>query len=161
MEYESNISGPLFLKMNLNKGFSNPKGSLKIKVSGVKDMTLEQIDYKLGWKNDVLDNSKFLNNIKLSSIERSLLIFINNLRTNPTLFAVQYLQNIKFLTNKINNIYNYILNNTNKLTPLIITEKLIDMTLSYSLDLSTSSNSIKYLKKILVFILKNMKILVQ
>jgi hypothetical protein len=102
--YESNYSGPLFLKMYLNDFKCNPTGEFHIQILGAADMIFEKIEERIGWENELLDTGS--KKFKINEIERAVLILVNKMRINPCLFAIQYLESIKNLTSITNRLYN-------------------------------------------------------
>ena len=113
--------GPLFLRQNLPKNMKiEPEGKLEISVYDGIYMTIEEINEKIGWKEQgAIDNSNEnqnneKNNIDKKSmkssystkiidmeekeLEKNLIKQLNNLRMNPTLFYEKY---INFNTNLI------------------------------------------------------------
>ena len=98
----SEYSGPLFLKMNIHDLRLNPEGKLSVFINGVEDLPFMSIEKKLGW--DI--NSLSLGcQLQKTESERLIYTFINKIRINSNLFAQQYLENIKTLSNTTNSLY--------------------------------------------------------
>jgi hypothetical protein len=93
--YHSKKAGPLYLRMNLPKKLKvNPEGSMEIRIFDVEMITMEEINKKIGWKQqemkfDVDESTEF---------EQNLANDINDLRMNPVLF---YERNVKHIQNSI------------------------------------------------------------
>lgn len=139
MVYESKISGPLFLKMHLNKLKCSPKGVLNIKINGVLDMPFPNIDEKLGWEANMLFHNP--KSVVISNLEKQLIILINKLRTNSVMFAQQYIENIRYFANITNHLYNDLISNTKKFQPLQLKDELIN---SIKNNESSTTNSKKH-----------------
>ena len=81
--------GPLYMFQNNGLYSVTPKGSLEVEIRGIKPMSIFEIEMKLGWDLSLLDTS--IPDMKEDEI--NLLIYINKVRTNPKLFAEQFLTN--------------------------------------------------------------------
>jgi len=93
--YHSKKAGPLYLRMNLPKRIKvNPEGSMEVRIFDAEMMTIEEINKKIGWKQQVMkydvDES--------TEFEQNLTNDINDLRMNPVLF---YERNVKNIQNAI------------------------------------------------------------
>ena len=93
--YHSKKAGPLYLRMNLPKKIKvNPEGTMEVRIFDVEMMNMEEINQKIGWKQQVLkydiDES--------TEFEQNLTNDINDLRMNPVLF---YERNVKNIQNTI------------------------------------------------------------
>lgn len=93
--YHSKKAGPLYLRMNLPKRIKvNPEGSMEVRIFDEEMMTIEEINKKIGWKQQVMkydvDES--------TEFEQNLTNDINDLRMNPVLF---YERNVKNIQNAI------------------------------------------------------------
>lgn len=108
LSYISNCSGPLFLKMNLHDLRLNPDGKLNIFISGADEIPFMSIEKKLGW--DINSLSLGCSILKTES-ERLIFTFLNKMRLNSNLFAQQYLENIKLLSNATNSLYKSLFEN--------------------------------------------------
>lgn len=96
LTYYTEKEGPLYLRMNLPKNIKvNPEGTMEIKVFDGKLMSTEEINEKIGWKEE---NMRYENK-NSNELENDLTVDINNLRMNPILY---YEKNIK---NNYNNIW--------------------------------------------------------
>ena len=114
MMYIPKVSGPLFFKMYIDKSSNNiknyqPKGQLIVNIINAKKLNFELINKKLGWKTNIIDPTKKINNLIINSTEKNLIILINKLRHNSNLFARQYLESIKDIGNATNKLYNIII----------------------------------------------------
>lgn len=87
--------GPLFMFQNNGLYSVNPKGSLEVEIKGVTPLSIYEIEMKLGWDLSELDTSI----PEMKEDEINLLIYINKVRTNPKLFAQQYLNNANIQNN--------------------------------------------------------------
>ena len=94
----STKDGPLYLFQNNGLYSVNPKGTLELEITGGTPMSIYDIEKKLGWDLNYLDTSI----PEMKEDEVSLLILLNKARTNPKLFASQYL-NSKTNVSNINN----------------------------------------------------------
>ena len=103
--------GPLFLRQNLPKKMKiEPEGKLEINVYDGDYMEIEDINKKIGWKengtvgnknengNNEKNNYEIKNNIKINNniemekeLEKNLKKQLNNLRMNPTMFYEKYI----------------------------------------------------------------------
>jgi len=119
----SEYSGPLFLKMNISDLRMNPEGKLSVFINGAEDMPFMSIEKKLGW--DINSLSLGCNLLKTES-ERLIYTFINKIRINSNLFAQQYLENIKSLSNATNNLYLNLLENKKTFKLLNMDPKLLE-----------------------------------
>ena len=93
--YHSKKAGPLYLRINLPKRIKvNPEGSMEVRIFDAEMMTIEEINKKIGWKQQVMkydvDES--------TEFEQNLTNDINDLRMNPVLF---YERNVKNIQNAI------------------------------------------------------------
>jgi len=86
---ENQREGPLFMFQNNGLYSVTPKGSLEIEIRGVKPMTVYEIEKRMGWDLSKLDTSIQ----EMREDEKNLLILLNKVRTNPKLFAEQFLTN--------------------------------------------------------------------
>ena len=111
--YHSKKAGPLYLRMNLPKKIKvNPEGTMEVRIFDVEMMTMEEINQKIGWKQQVL---KYIVD-ESTEFEQNLTNDINDLRMNPVLFYERYVKRIQnaiwtegFLKDmKYNNDYNEI-----------------------------------------------------
>lgn len=92
MTLVSEISGPLFLSANISKFTKfnlEPSGSLDIYIENANFTPFDIIENKSGWNLKELDTT--VNHDYLSSEEKAQIILINKIKTNPKLFAQQYL----------------------------------------------------------------------
>lgn len=82
--------GPLFMFQNNGLYSVTPKGSLEVEIRGIKPLSIYEIEAKMGWDLCYLDTSIS----EMKEDEVNLLIFVNKVRTNPKLFADQYLKTL-------------------------------------------------------------------
>jgi hypothetical protein len=137
LSFKSTSSGPLFMKMHLNNLKLFPCGTLNLRISNVRDLSFNEIDDLLGWSKEKLDISQDITDF--NEEEKTLYLLINKLRTNSSLFAQQYLENIRYITNTTNTLYSNLVSFTKKLEPLSVNKALRD----FSKDLVENSNSIQ------------------
>lgn len=107
LNYTSEYSSPLLLRIYLDNINLKPEGQIDVYIKGAQDKSFENIEEKLGW------NSKTLNtgiNLNLSKEETEILILINKIRTNPKLFALQFLAGMKDHNSYIQSLYNKLVN---------------------------------------------------
>jgi hypothetical protein len=115
LHYVSYTKGPLYFKMNVNNYFDkiNPKGELNLKIYGVKNLSYEEIDELLGWEKNIKEiiytNQSLYSNISIPILEKETIILVNKMRVNSSLFAKEYLENIKNLTSSTGNLYNFMI----------------------------------------------------
>ena len=83
----SSKDGPLYLFQNNGLYSVNPKGVLELEIVGGIPMNYYDIEKKLGWDLNYLDTSI----PEMKEDEINLLVLLNKARTNPKLFASQYL----------------------------------------------------------------------
>ncbi len=119
----SEYSGPLFLKMNIHDLRLNPEGKISVFINGAEDLPFMSIEKKLGW--DINSLSLGCQLLKTES-ERLIYTFINKIRINSNLFAQQYLENIKTLSNTTNGLYVCLHDNKTKFKLLNMDAKLIE-----------------------------------
>lgn len=79
--------GPLYLFQNNGLYSVNPRGYLEIEIRGGIPMTIYEIQKSLNWDLLVLDTSI----AEMKEDEVALMVLLNKVRTNPKLFALQYL----------------------------------------------------------------------
>ena len=132
LHYVSYTRGPLYFKMNVNNISDKikPNGELNLKIYGVKNLSYEEIDELLGWDKSINDiiytNQSLYSNISIPKLEKETIIFVNKMRVNSTLFAKEYLENIKNLTVSIEKLYKYMTKENNikyeklKVNPFIL-----------------------------------------
>ena len=132
LHYVSYTRGPLYFKMNVNNIFNKtkPNGELNLKIFGVKNLSYEEIDELLGWDKSINEitytNQSLYSNISIPKLEKETIIFVNKMRVNSTLFAKEYLENIKNLTVSIEKLYKYMTKENNikyeklKVNPFIL-----------------------------------------
>jgi len=80
---ENKTEGPIYMFQNNGLYSVNPKGSLEVEISGVKPLSIYEIELKQGWDLSILDTS--IPDMKEDEV--NLLILINKVRTNPKLFV--------------------------------------------------------------------------
>lgn len=119
----SEFSGPLFLKMNIHDLRLNPEGKLSVFINGAEDLPFMSIEKKLGW--DINSLSLGCQLLKSES-ERLIYTFINKIRINSNLFAQQYLENIKTLSNTTNSLYVCLYENKKTFPLLNMDARLLD-----------------------------------
>jgi hypothetical protein len=119
----SNVSGPLFLKMNIHDLRLNPEGKLTVFIIGAMDLPFMHIEKRLGWDINILSLGS---NLLKSESEKLIYTFINKIRLNSNLFAQQYLENIKSLSTATNALYFSLLENKEKLQFLHLDKKIIE-----------------------------------
>ncbi len=119
----SEYSGPLFLKMNIHDLRMNPEGKLSVFINGAEDMSFMSIEKKLGW--DINSLSLGCNLLKSES-ERLIYTFINKIRLNSKLFAMQYLENIKSLSKTTHSLYVNLFENKKSFKLLNMDQKLLE-----------------------------------
>ena len=109
LKYQSETNGPLFIKMNTknNLNLLNKIESINLKIKGAKYIdSIYDLEKMIGWDNSIYDiyyvNS---DDFKLSKNEKDIVIFINKIRVNSKLFAIQYLYNIQNLNKSSENVY--------------------------------------------------------
>lgn len=127
-EYKCEISGPLFLKINLNTLQNHPTGELKVKIYGGREMPFDKIEEKLGWV-DTLQNLNLIDkknkpDYLLPPLEKAVVILINKLRYNSELFAMQYLENISNITQSMKELYSFLKNNNRSIKALDVSVQL-------------------------------------
>ena len=132
LHYVSYTRGPLYFKMNVNNIFNKtkPNGELNLKIFGVKNLSYEEIDELLGWDKSINEiiytNQSLYSNISIPILEKETIIYVNKMRVNSTLFAKEYLENIKNLTVSIEKLYKYMTKENNvkyeklKVNPFIL-----------------------------------------
>ena len=157
LEFISKNSGPLFLRMNvynfIDKNY--PCGELKLKITGAQYIkSYEEIDSKIGW-NKKINNIEYYNesdiNIMIPKFERDLIIIINKIRTNPCLFAIQYLENIKNLTKTSKDLYQYtITQGKNKFDNLKVNVTIFKLLESFYKEIMKNENKSKDKKDIII-----------
>jgi len=125
LKYTPEQSGALLLKMNLNNLWSKekPEGKLKVKIYGAyKIDDLEDLEKKNGWWKQLkiieYINQYELEYYEMNDTEKALIILLNKLRHDSSIFAKQYLNNFQKITNTSKQIYSQFVNNTNQFTPL-------------------------------------------
>ena len=125
LKFISKNRGALILKMYLNNFWSDEKpfGSLKLKVKGAEKIeNLNKLEEKIGWWKQLrcinFNNADQIKNFSLSIDEKNLIVIINKLRHDSSLFASQYLNNYQFLTPSTIKIYNQLSLNDKALVPL-------------------------------------------
>ena len=108
--------GPLFLKRNLPKKLKvEPEGKLEVNVYDAEYMKIEDINKKIGWKENgqiensygnekkakstIENNNKNRFAIEEKELEKDIMKQINNLRMNPIKFFEKYI-NSKYLDTK-------------------------------------------------------------
>jgi hypothetical protein len=118
--------------MNVNNIFNKtkPNGELNLKIYGVKNLSYEEIDELLGWDKSINEiiytNQSLYSNISIPILEKETIIYVNKMRVNSTLFAKEYLENIKNLTVSIEKLYKYMTKENNvkyeklKVNPFIL-----------------------------------------
>ena len=121
--FTSNVSGPLFLKMNIHDLRLNPEGKLTVFIIGAMDLPFMHIEKRLGWD---INNLSLGSNLLKSESEKLIYTFINKIRLNSNLFAQQYLENIKSLSTATNALYFSLLENKEKLQFLHLDKKIIE-----------------------------------
>jgi hypothetical protein len=89
MTYVSPVSGPLYFFANNSNYSVQPNGLLDLFVYNVKIKSIDEIEANLGWNIKELTTTD--GHDYLSPQEKLQYIFINKMRTNPKLFANQYL----------------------------------------------------------------------
>lgn len=134
--------GPLYLFQNNGLYSVNPRGSLEIEIKGGTPMSLYEIEKQLGWDLGNLDTSI----PEMKEDEVALLILLNKVRTNPKLFAQQYLINTgKAVENELEEV----LNTMDVLPVLSTNKKVYEISRNHAIDLGqnkiaghTSSNGL-------------------
>lgn len=150
IEYVAETSGPIFFKMHLKDMTKNPIGQLMIYIRNCQKVSFEEIEIRLGWDLFKLDTGLLISNLVINSIERNLLIMINKLRTNPKLFAQQYLENIRTLGPITRKLYDKIITDQEiPLEPFRLNKKINNFVKSLPLQSPESSKAktLKYLRK--------------
>ena len=107
---KSDIEGPLFFKMNINKEVIlnnrfNLFGQLNVDILNMTKLLHFDIFQKMGWKNtflkEIFDNSMFQS---LSEDESRLLFYLNLLRAKPVLFIDYFFKGNSDLKNELFNL---------------------------------------------------------
>jgi hypothetical protein len=119
----SEYSGPLFLKMNVHDLRMNPEGKLSVFINGAEDLPFMSIEKKLGWD---INNLSLGCQLQKTESERLIYTFINKIRINSNLFAQQYLENIKTLSNTTNSLYVSLFENKKTFKLLNMDAKLLE-----------------------------------
>jgi hypothetical protein len=142
LSYVPKKSGPLFMFQNNGLYSVNPKGELEIEIKGGTPLSIYDIEFKLGWDMTILDTSI----PEMKEDEKILLILINKVRTNPKLFASQYLS---LSRSEEEHEFQQVLNIMKPLHPLKTTSKLYNISKNHAIDLGinniaghTSSNGL-------------------
>ena len=89
--YHSKEKGPIVLFQNTGTINTQPKGFLNVFIEGCKKKPIEEIERLVGW-TDVNYFNTTVGHHYLSQEERKMIIIINKVRTNPSLFAKLYLK---------------------------------------------------------------------
>ena len=125
LKLNSKNRGALILKMFLNNFWSEDKpfGSLKLKIKGGEKIgSLTKLEEKIGWWKQLrlisYTNADQIKDFSLSSDEKNLIIIINKIRHDSSLFTSQYLNNYQFLTPSTIKIYKELMTNEKELIPL-------------------------------------------
>src|SRR5205823_6554809 len=82
-------SGPLYLFANNSNFNISPSGSLDVYIDNAMAKSYEEIESMLGWNLQNLNTT--VGHDYLSEGEKLQFIFLNKVRSNPSLFAKQYL----------------------------------------------------------------------
>ena len=148
LKYKSEFSGPLFMKMNVYNCFnkkSQPYGSLNVIISGsgVYEKSFEEIEKSFFW-----DKLKFFNDNNIPKFEKEIIININKIRCNSKLYAMMYLEDVKWFNNKTKQVYNELVNKKKKLNIFKVNKNLIDNIKKFYVNL-LQKNTKKKKKKIL------------
>jgi hypothetical protein len=89
MTYISEVSGPLYFFANNSNFTLQPSGSLEVYIDNCKQKSYDEIQRLLEWNLSELDTARDCD--YLTDEEKMQFIFLNKVRTNPKLFAKQYL----------------------------------------------------------------------
>ena len=132
LKYVSKNRGALILKMFLNNFWSEEKpfGSLKLKIKGGEKIeSLTKLEEKIGWWKQLrvinYNNADQIKNFSLTNEEKNLIIIINKIRHDSSLFTSQYLNNYQFLTPSTIQIYKQLMLNDKELIPLKVNLSII------------------------------------
>ena len=107
---KSDVEGPLFFKMNINKEVIlnnrfNLFGQLNVDIINLNQIQRYELFQKMGWKEpflrQIFDNSIYQS---LSEDESSLLFYLNLLRSKPVLFIDYFFQGNAELKNELFNL---------------------------------------------------------
>ncbi len=99
MTLKSDVSGPVYLFANNSRFSIQPKGMLDVFFENCKNYSYSQIESMLGWDLNILNTTS--GHDYMTDDEKQQIIFLNKIRTNPKLFAQQYLIHL----NEINEFY--------------------------------------------------------
>lgn len=122
--------GPLYLFQNNGLYSVNPRGSLEVEIKGGISMTIYDINKNLGWDLNILDTSI----PEMKEDEVALLVLLNKARTNPKLFAQQYLTG-----DDSENELKSVLIEMDPLDPLMTNKQIYDISKKHAIDLDIYS----------------------
>jgi uncharacterized protein YkwD len=94
LSYKSKVSGRLILYPNRGDyAHLKASGEMLVTVTGAKKVDPKEAESLAGWDISVLDTAR--NEPYLTENEKDVILLLNKVRSNPPLFAKQYMGNIK------------------------------------------------------------------
>jgi uncharacterized protein YkwD len=103
----SDVSGPIYLFTNNSRFSVTLSGSLEVFFENCQTYPLYTIESMLGWDLSTLDTTE--GHDYMSPDEKQQIIYLNKIRSNPKLFAEQYLVHLNQLSESHKEIYQKLL----------------------------------------------------
>lgn len=141
----SKVSGPLFLKMNLKSLNSKVEGAITLKMTNVKKVDFSTIDEMIGWPKDINEIliSPNSSSYEIPMLEKNVIILINKMRNNASLFAKQYLNGIATLTKSSKELYDNMISSTDTYSKLRFNHDIIKSIIAFFSFLLGKTNETK------------------